>query len=78
MNHEEIKQTVTDVVAAVLKCEPREDISRASNPQWDSFSHVEIILSLEEQFQFEFPRGTIPDLDSISALVRAIISWNFE
>lgn len=74
MIHDEIKQAVTEVVVAVLKCEPREEISRASNPEWDSFSHVEIVLSLEEEFQFEFPRATIQDLDSISALVKAIVS----
>lgn len=72
MSREEIQKIVTETVASVLKCEPHPDLSIESHAEWDSLNHIEIIFSLEEKFEFEFPRGKIHELGSISSLTDEI------
>lgn len=72
MSREEIEKNVTEIVSAILRCQPNPDLSSESNPEWDSLNHIEIIFSLEEKFEFEFPREKILELGSISSLTDVI------
>jgi acyl carrier protein len=40
--------------------------------QWDSIRHLSLILSLEEEFQIEFPEEQIGKLTSFSTIVSAL------
>ena len=75
MNREEITLDVAKVVSTILKCEESANISRESHSDWDSLNHVEIIFSLEDKFDFQFPRAGFDELDSISSLVDAISTF---
>lgn len=74
MSREEIQKIVTEIVSGVLKCEPHPGLSSESHAEWDSLNHIEIIFSLEEKFDFEFPREKIHELGSISSLTDEIVA----
>ena len=46
--------------------------SSADIEQWDSIRHLSLVLSLEEEFQIEFPEEQIGKLTSFSTIVRAL------
>lgn len=73
MSRDEVAQAVIEIVSGVLKCEPSPSLSVESNSKWDSLNHIEIIFSLEEKFDFEFPREKVHELGSISSLTDEII-----
>lgn len=44
------------------------DFSMKNNPEWTSLKHIEIILSIEEEFGIAFEPQDIPKLTSLKAL----------
>lgn len=75
MKHHEVASAVVRVISSVLKHDVQPPASRSSELDWDSLNHVEIIFSLEEYFNFEFPRELIGELDSVEALIDAILRF---
>jgi len=65
------------IIAKVLKL-PVDDIgsetSRGTTAQWDSLSHMNLMLALEEEFGVEFSDGEIADIASFTALADALRS----
>jgi len=51
---------------------PGEDVRPESSsetlPEWDSISHLKLILHLEETFQVRFPTSQIPKLVSVGLI----------
>lgn len=64
-------EAVADVVARALKL-PREriadDLEYGTVQQWDSLSHVELMLRLEEEFGLEIAEDTMVELTSVAAI----------
>lgn len=73
MNRENVTEIVAHIVSGILECEPSAHINRESHEEWDSLNHVDIIFTLEEEFQFEFPREAIADLTSVASLVESVL-----
>ena len=70
-----ILQTVRQIIADLFSI-PMEAVSPSSSPasidKWDSISHLNLILSLEEGFQISFTPDEIPDLTSVQAICEKV------
>lgn len=49
-----------------------EDIDMQSEPLWDSMKHIEIIMTVEEEFNIAFAAEDIPYLTSKSKIERKL------
>jgi acyl carrier protein len=66
---------VRTVVAKVLGVGEEtitDQTSSADIEKWDSIRHLSLVLSLEEEFQIEFPEEQIGELTSFSSIVSAL------
>lgn len=75
MNREEIKSAVREVMYAVLSVPIAADVelTRTSEPEWDSLRHIELVLCVEDRFDVHFPEETIPRLNSVTAIADAVL-----
>lgn len=48
---------------------PDDSISMATEPAWDSMKHIELIMTLEQEFGVSFEPEEIPKLTSLSAVI---------
>ncbi len=70
MNVEEKVKKILEVLLE-YKIESEDVISEAED-LWDSLKHLEIIVTLEEEFGIKFAQEDIPKLNSMSAIVSKI------
>ena len=71
----DIKEQVKKILFKVLKInekEFREDIGAYNNPNWDSMNHLEILLSLEKNFNIKFTENEISKLDCYTNIIKII------
>jgi acyl carrier protein len=66
-NNQEIQDTVIQIVRSTLRKKPKnlsvDDPLLSSNGHFDSFSLMELVLHLEETFNFEIPDNDLdPDI----------------
>ena len=66
------KSEVLRTIADVLKVEIDENTMREEVPSWDSLSHIQLIMEVEEAFGVEIPIERVPDIDSVSILLKII------
>jgi len=62
-----VDDTLKNVLSQILKipCEEvREDLTMKDVSSWDSLTHLNLILSIEEAFQVKFPMNMFPELTS--------------
>jgi len=75
MQDDDTTSRLRPIIAKVLKL-PVGDIgsgtSRGTTAQWDSLSHMNLMLALEEEFGVEFSDGEIADIASYAALAEAL------
>lgn len=69
----EIRQAVADVFA-VDAASVTDESSSENLPAWDSIGHLNLILSIEQQFGVSFDPNQIPKLTSVAALAEAVAS----
>jgi len=70
-----IEKRVRAVLGKLLKIEEAEisaDAARDSYAQWDSLMHMNLMLSLEDEFSIEFTDDEIAGIASLSALIKSI------
>jgi len=71
-----VKDRVFNIVSQILNL-PLDQVSEASSPQnieaWDSLMHMNLILALEEEFQFQFSDEQILKIASVADFL-AILS----
>jgi len=73
MDHETIDRKLREILGAVLGHQvTADDISRASDPGWDSLKHIQLIFVIEEELAVRFSEEEIPQLDSLSKLAEAV------
>ena len=64
---------VQNVLAAALQVpidQVNTELTFGDLPQWDSMGHMEVMMSLEEQFGVEISADTIANLTSVPAISR--------
>jgi len=62
------------LVAAVLGIQlmPSMQVSRATEPKWDSLKHVQIMFTLEDAFSMRFTEDEMSCLADLAGLVAAV------
>ena len=68
MKTSEVLKTIT----GVLKVEIDENTMKVDVPSWDSLKHIQLIMEVEEKFGVEIPIEKVPDIDSVSILLKLI------
>ena len=67
-----IRKDVVEIIGLILKTSVNMKTARASNPNWDSLSHMELIFTLEDRFSLKFPEEKIGELDTVKKIVEFI------
>jgi putative acyl carrier protein len=49
-----------------------EEVSANTEANWDSMKHIEIIMTLEEEFGISFAPEDIPQLKSLSKIIEKV------
>ena len=75
MNEAEIYEKLTPIFRDVfddddLKLRP--DMTADDVPDWDSMSHIRLVLTVERQFQKKFPASRVSQLKNVGDLVSLI------
>jgi len=63
---------VLKTITGVLKVEIDENTMKVDVPSWDSLKHIQLIMEVEEKFGVEIPIEKVPDIDSVSILLKLI------
>lgn len=71
MNRSEIESVVLRVLSSVLKSEVDNKCSREDFNQWDSLKHIEIIFSIEDELNIQFPEEMLSELNDVLLIVDA-------
>ncbi len=66
------KAKLLDILATILGQDLDEDASIETIDTWDSLSHIEIIVTVEEEFGFKMPQEKIPEATSFKKLLEII------
>ena len=67
-------QKLSEILSVLLgqNIDINSDVSMINCEVWDSMKHIEIITTLEEEFNISFPIEDIPKLTSYALLLDAI------
>jgi len=66
------KSEVLITISNVLKAEVDENTMKIDVPSWDSLKHIQLIMEVEEKFGVEIPIERVPEIDSVSILLKLI------
>ncbi len=75
MSLQTVPSSLRDIVADTLEISPEEvtpETSTESNENWDSFRHLQLILSLEGEYGVQFDPQQVPDLTTVAKLQSAL------
>ncbi len=75
MSLQTVPSSLRDIVADTLEISPEEvtpETSTDSNENWDSFRHLQLILSLEGEYSVQFDPQQVPDLTTVAKLQQAL------
>ena len=67
-----------DILTAVLGEDVDESCSAETVEAWDSLTHIEIIVTVEEEFGIKIPQEKIPELKSFKNLLEIIAISTFK
>jgi acyl carrier protein len=71
MSSAQVPPSLRDIVADVLEISPDEvtpELNSNSAEGWDSFRHLQLVLSIEGQYGVQFDPQRIPELTSVSLI----------
>ena len=68
----DIENKVIKVISKVLKIAVNKDTTRKNCSKWDSLKHIEIIFSIEDEFEIEFTEEEMAETDSVSSFIRKL------
>jgi Acyl carrier protein len=66
------KSKLLDILMTVLGETVDENCSAETIENWDSLTHIEIIVTVEEEFGIKIPQAKIPELKSFKSLLEII------
>ena len=61
-----------DILTTILGKNVDESCSAETIESWDSLTHIEIIITIEEEFGIKIPQEKIPELKSFKNLLEII------
>lgn len=75
MTNEEILQTVTTIIREVLEL-PDLQVSNSTSAEeideWDSMTHIQLIMAVEGQFKVRFALGELQSLKNVGDMIDLI------
>lgn len=66
------KEKILDILSTILGKTIDETCCKETEDTWDSMSHIEIIVTIEEEFGVKFEASDIPTLTSVSNIIAAL------
>jgi acyl carrier protein len=70
---DKLKQVIADALQVPVES-VADDSSPASLPQWDSLAHLNLIMSLEQEFHVKFTVEEIVQLENVPTIRRFLQS----
>jgi acyl carrier protein len=69
-----VEERIREIMALVFErpVAPGETVSFGTEPAWDSLRHVELIFSIEDEFEIRFEEPELAELTSLHALTQAV------
>ncbi|MHA7736605.1 acyl carrier protein [Campylobacter coli] len=63
-----------EILKNILEIEVNEHTNLSMNncPEWNSLAHIDIIMSLEEEFEIKFDKENLTELNSQNMLLKEI------
>ncbi|EAI4085022.1 acyl carrier protein [Campylobacter jejuni] len=63
-----------EILKNILEIEVNEHTNLSMNncPEWNSLAHIDIIMSLEEEFEIKFDKEKLTELNSQNILLKEI------
>jgi len=77
MTKDEVRSKLKPIFESVLDVddlELRDDLSAGDIEEWDSLSHVRLIVTVERQFKIKFSNSEIEGLKNVGDLIRLIMT----
>jgi len=69
----QVEQKVKDILSAIFETENINENSSADNiEKWDSIHHLDMVLSLEDEFNISIPNEDVGNLQSYKIIVMTI------
>lgn len=73
----EVKEKVIEIIAGILEVQPSE-ISLESTvgdfPTWDSLGQLNILQSVQDEFEVEFEPEEMMDIEDVNDIIKAVES----
>lgn len=69
-----MEEKIAQILSQILGTEIHagDNVSVKNTPKWDSLKSIEIIMTLEEEFDISFNPADIPQLKSMDAIVKKV------
>jgi len=74
MEKNEIEISVLAVLKTVLSVDLTSESKREEVAEWDSLKHIDVIFSLEDEFNIRFDEDILIDIVGVTSLVEIINS----
>jgi acyl carrier protein len=77
MTKDEVRSKLTSIFETVLDVDDldlRDDLSAGDIEEWDSLSHVRLIVTVERQFKIKFSNSEIEGLKNVGDLIRMVMT----
>ncbi|MGA7158716.1 MAG: acyl carrier protein [Acidobacteriaceae bacterium] len=75
MSSQQIPSSLRDIFADTLEIRSEDvtpDLSTESAETWDSFRHLQLILSIEDEYGVQFDPQKIPELNTVAKVQEAL------
>jgi acyl carrier protein len=75
MSSQQVPPSLCDIFADTLEISREEvtpELSTESAETWDSFRHLQLILSIEEEYGVQFDPQKIPELTTVARVQEAL------
>jgi acyl carrier protein len=76
MTKDEVRSKLKPIFETVLDVDDpdlRDDLSAGDIEEWDSLSHVRLIVTVERQFKIKFSNSEIESLKNVGDLIRLVM-----
>ena len=73
---EQVPSSLREIFADTLEIAPEQvtpELNGESVEAWDSFRHLQLILSLEGEYGVQFDPGQIPELTTVARVQAALV-----
>jgi acyl carrier protein len=77
MTKDEVRSKLKPIFETVLDVDDldlRDDLAAGDIPEWDSLSHVRLIVTIERQFKIKFSNSEIEGLKNVGDLIRLVMT----